>query len=541
MMTSKIFGRLFRYTSVRRLSQAVQHKPVVLCILDGWGYRPDTRDNGVMQANTPNFDKFWSHCAQRGQLSFLNACEKFVGLPDGQIGNSEVGHMNIGAGRVVYQDICRIDNAISDGSLAENNVLADHIQSLKSSGGTCHLMGLVSPGGVHSHQNHLIFLANHIASKGVPVVVHVFTDGRDVPPQGAKESLPEFVAALSPEVKIASVSGRYYAMDRDTRWERVTKAYNVVRFGEADKSNPINSDFQKVLNSNYENNVTDEFIIPTVIEGYSGMKKEDGILMANFRADRAREILQMFTDPDVQKLNEIDHLPLTSYVGLVSYSKKLDETLSVLLPDKELSQTLGQIISEAKRTQLRLAETEKYPHVTFFFNGGEETPFSGEDRVLVPSPRVATYDLQPEMSAAEVCSELCKAIEGEKHDFIVVNFANPDMVGHTGDLEAAKKACEAVDKCLERLRESLDKVSGVALITADHGNCEQMWNYEINEPHTAHTLNQVPCLLYSPTDEAFNESTLNSGSLCDIAPTVLELMNIDKPVEMTGQSLLKKL
>ena len=527
--------RLYRQ---RHLTTKVVNKPVVLCILDGWGYRPDIDNNGVLLADTPNFDKLWSYCGQRGQLSFLDACEKHVGLPEGQIGNSEVGHMNIGAGRVVYQDICRIDNAIEDGSLANNDQLQAHISTLKSTGGTCHLMGLVSPGGVHSHQKHISYLANTVSEAGVPVVVHVFTDGRDVPPQGAKESLPEFLSSLNSNISVGTVSGRYYAMDRDKRWERVEKAYDAISFGTKKDSNEVQQTPEKVLEVNYANKVTDEFIIPTVCGNFEGMEDGDGILMANFRADRAREILQMFTDESVIQETGVDVPSISDFCGLVSYSKKLDEKVSMIMGEKDLTKTLGEIISSNQKTQLRLAETEKYPHVTFFFNGGHEASFEGEERVLVPSPKVATYDLQPEMSANEVCDELCKGIESSKFDFIVVNFANPDMVGHTGDLEAAKKACETVDQCLGRMLKSLDTVGGAAIVTADHGNCEQMWNYDIDEPHTAHTLNKVPCLLYSKVD--FKQTNLNSGALCDLAPTILELMELSQPKEMTGTSLLLK-
>lgn len=486
--------------------------------------------NAIAQALTPNWDRLRAHYP-RGVLS---ASEGDVGLPGGQMGNSEVGHMNIGAGRIVMQDLPRIDAAIADGSLAKNPQLIGFIAALKKSGGTAHLMGLVSDGGVHAHQTHIAALANTIVAAGVPVAIHAFLDGRDTAPQSAQS----FVAQLQSDVKgarIATVSGRYYAMDRDKRWERVERAYQTLVNGNGERA----ADAQGAIAQSYANAKYDEFVLPTVIGDYAGMKDDDGILMANFRADRARQLLHALIDPN---FNEFARTPLTfaATLGMVEYSDALNSMIPALFPQQSLESNLGELVSMAKLAQLRIAETEKYAHVTFFFSGGREAPYDGEERILVPSPKVATYDLKPEMSAFEMTDKLVEAITSQRFDFIVVNYANTDMVGHSGDIKAAMKAVEAVDACLGRVCAALDQVGGAMLITADHGNAECLHDDESGQPHTAHTLNFVPAILVS---KAYTNTgaTLPQGILADIAPTILDLLGLPKPAAMTGRSLIAHL
>jgi 2,3-bisphosphoglycerate-independent phosphoglycerate mutase len=524
--------------------------PVVLCILDGWGWRESSENNAVILGNTPNFDAVYGYSRQLGRTSFLHASEKHVGLPDGQIGNSEVGHMNIGAGRVVYQDICRIDNAIEDGSIQNMEAMQEHIAKLKKSGGTSHIMGLVSTGGVHAMQFHISTIANTISRAGVPTVVHVFTDGRDVPPTQAASSIVEFEASLDDAVQIVTVTGRYYAMDRDNRWERVGMAYDAIRSGKGiAKSTKSASD---AIQQGYGNDLSDEFILPTIIDNnnnYDGMKDGDGIMMCNFRADRAREILDALASPNPpSEMWEVDDLSksreqqvsFADVSGMVNYSSAHDKYMSAIFPPKDIDLPLGEVISNAGLTQMRMAETEKYPHVTFFLNGGREEPFDGEDRIMVPSPKVATYDLQPEMSAPELSEKLCNTVLNRQHNVVIINFANPDMVGHSGKLDAAIKACEAVDSCVGDLIESLEKVNGTLLLTADHGNCETMWDELGDEPHTAHTLNLVPIVLRDFGNNVDKNVKMNNGCLADIAPTILDICNVKQPESMTGTSLLSK-
>jgi 2,3-bisphosphoglycerate-independent phosphoglycerate mutase len=504
-------------------------KPVVLCILDGWGHREATDHNAIALAKGAN----WARLIKECPWSLVDASELHVGLPHGQMGNSEVGHMNLGAGRVVMQDLPRIDLAIEDGSLAKKPELADFIARLKSSKGTCHLMGLLSPGGVHSHQDQMAAVARIVAEAGVKVVVHGFTDGRDTPPSSARGFVADFEKKIAGHKNIVfgTIGGRYYGMDRDKRWERVELAYNAF-LGESAFSAPT---ADAAVAGGYARGETDEFIKPTLVGGFSGIQDGDGIFMANFRADRARQILAAFLDPGFQDFPRKRVIRFAAVLGMVEYSSALAKLMPCLFEPQEMRHTLGQIVAEAGLKQLRIAETEKYAHVTFFFNGGEETLFPGEERILVPSPKVATYDLQPEMSAPEVTDKLVAAIEADKFDLIVVNFANGDMVGHSGNLEAAEKAVLAVDKSLGRLREAVVKQGGVLLITADHGNCEQMTDPVTGEPHTAHTLNQVPFILVN--GPASNKK-LAGGRLSDVAPTILELMGLDQPKEMTGRSLL---
>jgi 2,3-bisphosphoglycerate-independent phosphoglycerate mutase len=503
-----------------------KRRPVMLVVLDGWGWREDPADNAVRQARTPSFDRLWDTCPH----ALLVTSGKDVGLPPGQMGNSEVGHLNIGAGRVVMQDLPRIGEAIANGEIEKAPALRDLIARLRRTGGTCHLMGLVSPGGVHSHQDHAVALANVLASAGVPTVVHAFTDGRDTPPRSAGEDIARFSAALPPSVPIATVCGRYYAMDRDHRWERVTKAYNAIAAGEG----PRFSDAGAVLADAYAHDIGDEFVVPAVVGDYRGMQDGDGVLCFNFRADRVREILAALLDPDFSGFQRQRAVRFAAAAGMTEYSADLNAFLQAIFPPLTLANVLGQVVADAGRTQLRMAETEKYPHVTYFLNGGEEAQYRGEDRIMVPSPKVATYDLQPEMSAPELTDKAVAAIGSGKYDLIVLNYANPDMVGHTGSLAAAVKAVETVDAGLGRLVEAVRKAGGALLVTADHGNCETMRDPETGGPHTAHTTNPVPVLLVGG-----DAAALADGRLADIAPTLLELMGLAKPAEMTGTSLLR--
>ncbi len=502
-------------------------KPVVLCILDGWGHRPQTDHNAVEQAVTPNWHALLRDCPH----ALIDASELHVGLPEGQMGNSEVGHMNLGAGRVVMQDLPRIDQAVASGELARNPQLRDFIARLKRSGGTCHLMGLLSPGGVHSHQDHLVALAKIIAAEGVRVALHGFLDGRDTPPSSAKQYVAEVAAAIAghPGIFFATIGGRYFAMDRDKRWERVELAYDAF-FGAA----PYRAaSAQEAVAAAYAREETDEFVKPTLIGDFAGIRDGDGLLMGNFRADRARQILTTLLDPAFDGFPRKKVAKFAAVLGLVEYSSALARLMPCMFPPAELTETLGEIVAKAGLRQLRIAETEKYAHVTFFFNGGEERLFPGEERILVPSPKVATYDLQPEMSAYEVTDKLVAAIASDAFDLVVVNFANTDMVGHSGDLAAAIKAVEAVDRCLGRLRAAVEARGGALLITADHGNAETMQDPVTHEPHTAHTLNRVPVIVLGA-----GQRRVVDGKLADVAPTLLELMGLPKPAAMTGHSLL---
>ena len=504
-------------------------KPVVLCILDGWGCRDESAHNAIKTAHTPHLDKIKADCPQcRLGTSGLD-----VGLPEGQMGNSEVGHMSIGSGRIVMQNLPRINQSIDDGSLAQHNDLHTMITALKKNGGTCHLMGLVSDGGVHAHINHIIALANILAKHEVPVAIHAFMDGRDTPPDSALGYMGVLTRAVAnnPHISIATVSGRYYAMDRDQRWERTELAYDAIVNGKGEQAdNPIIA-----IETSYTEHIQDEFIKPYVIQGYQGMQDGDSLLMANFRSDRARQILSALIDPDFDGFTHNRTVDLPGATGMVEYSDRLNELLMVLFPALQPDHTLGEIIANQGMAQLRIAETEKYAHVTFFFNGGREDVFDKEDRILVPSPKVPTYDLQPEMSAPEVTDKLVEAIDSGKYDLIVVNYANTDMVGHTGNMDAAVKAVETVDNALGQLRETIENAGGILLITADHGNAELMEDPETGGPHTAHTTNPVPLIVVN----AKTDITLQDGKLCDIAPTILALMELEQPASMTGHSLIQ--
>jgi 2,3-bisphosphoglycerate-independent phosphoglycerate mutase len=499
-------------------------RPVVLCILDGWGLNPSREGNAVALARTPNFDRIWETCPH----ATLAAHGPDVGLPAGQMGNSEVGHTNIGAGRVVWMDLPRIDNAVADGSFAANEALAGFVRQLKASRGTAHLAGLASPGGVHSHQRHIAEAARVIAAAGVPVAVHAFLDGRDVPPQSALGQIADLEAALPAGARIATVSGRFYAMDRDKRWERVAAAVAAILQGEGQRAPSA----AEAIEAGYGRGETDEFVTPTVIGDYRGARDGDGLFIANFRADRVRQIIGALIDPGFDGYPVGPRPRFAAVLGMVQYSEALDRLMPAMFPSEDIVNTLGAWVAGRGLKQFRLAETEKYPHVTFFLNGGVETAAPGESRHMAPSPKVRTYDLQPEMAAAEVTEHLVRAIRAD-YDLIVVNYANPDMVGHTGVLEAAIAAVEAVDAGLGQALEALAAAGGAMIVTADHGNCEVMIDPETGGPHTAHTLNPVPVVLVGVPG-----ARLWDGRLSDLAPTLLELMGLPQPPEMSGRSLM---
>ncbi len=500
--------------------------PVVLCILDGWGLREDLSDNAPALAATPTFDRIMAECPN----STLVTHGPDVGLPSGQMGNSEVGHTNIGAGRVVAMDLGQIDLAIEDGSFARRTALQDFITVLNHTGGRAHLAGLVSAGGVHSHQAHMAQAARTLADAGIETVVHVITDGRDVPPRSAHECIVNLREAIPSCVEVATVSGRYFAMDRDNRWNRVERAFRAIVKGEGVASETALA----AVDDAHAEGITDEFIPPAVLAGYAGMNDGDGVFFTNFRADRAREIMAAIAAPGFDAFRAGPRPNLAACLGMVEYSNEHNAYMTSVFPKQDIRNTLGAWVARHGLRQFRLAETEKYPHVTFFLNGGKEEPEAGEDRFMPKSPDVSTYDLKPEMSAAEVTDTFVEAIEAG-YDLVVTNYANPDMVGHTGDLDAAIKACEAVDQGLARVVEALDRSGGAMLLTADHGNCETMVDPETGEAHTAHTTNLVPVALCGGPAHV----RLADGRLCDLAPTVLELMGLPQPDEMTGRSLIR--
>jgi 2,3-bisphosphoglycerate-independent phosphoglycerate mutase len=507
-------------------------KPVALIILDGWGINESCENNAVCMAKTPRLDDLFHSCPS----SWLNASGLNVGLPEGQMGNSEVGHLNIGAGRIVYQDLTRISQSIAEGDFFSNRVLLEAMQKIQKAGGKLHLMGLLSDGGVHSHNTHLYALLELAKRQGVEVCVHAFMDGRDTPPQSGAAYLAQLEAEINriQHGQVATVIGRYYAMDRDNRWDRVSRAWQAMTLGQG---HAVNSS-SEAIEAAYTAGQTDEFVEPQVIQKKGTpvglIKDQDGIIFFNFRADRAREITRPFTQPDFNEFERVQTPQLSTFVCLTEY----DETfrLPVAYNNESYPRILGEVVADAGMKQLRIAETEKYAHVTFFFNGGIETPFNNEDRALIPSPKeVATYDLKPEMSAPEVTDEVIRRIQSERYDLIILNFANPDMVGHTGVLPAAIKAMETVDQCAGRVVDALLAAGGCALITADHGNCEKMLD-ENGTPHTAHTANRVP-LIFVGGDKG--DTSLQHGILADIAPTILNLLGLEVPVEMTGKNLIK--
>jgi 2,3-bisphosphoglycerate-independent phosphoglycerate mutase len=506
-------------------------RTALLCILDGWGWRPgDDPDNAIAQARTPNYTKLLKDCPH----ALLETSGNAVGLPKGQMGNSEVGHMNIGAGRVVAQDLPRIDVAIEDGSLARRPVLLNIIDKAKVNKSAVHVMGLLSPGGVHSHQDHIAALVKIISGEGVPVFVHAFLDGRDTPPKSARGYLEKFLKDIDglAGVRLATLAGRYYAMDRDKRWDRVEKCASVI----IDASGRRFDDAFAAIDDSYAEGVTDEFVVPCVLGDYAGAKDGDALLFANFRADRAREISAALLDKGFDGFSRERVVAFSAAAGLTEYSQDLKRLMGAVFPPEDVRETLGQVVAEHHMTQLRIAETEKYAHVTFFLNGGREDVFDGEDRILVPSPKVATYDHKPEMSAYQVTDKLEEAILSGKYDLIVCNYANPDMVGHTGVMSAAVKAVDTIDECLGRLVAALTKVNGVMLLTADHGNIEMMKDPHTHEPYTAHTTLDVPVIAFGAPQNAH----LQNGRLADVAPTMLDLMGLAQPAVMTGHSLLVK-
>lgn len=503
-------------------------KPTVLMILDGYGISNETEGNAIAQAKTPVMDgilKKYPHV--KGEASGMA-----VGLPDGQMGNSEVGHTNMGAGRIVYQMLVKITKDIEDGTFFENKALVKAMENCKEKDSSLHLMGLLSPGGVHSHMEHLYGLLEMAKRNGLSkVYVHAYLDGRDVPPSSAAEYMEEAVAKIK-EIgvgSVATISGRFYAMDRDNAWDREEKAYAALVYGEGVEE----TDAVQAIKNSYANDVTDEFMLPTVVDKNGMIKENDSVIFFNFRPDRARQLTRAFVDADFTGFERRDgYFPLT-FVCMAQYDAEMPNVL-VAYPPEELKMTFGEYLSKNGKTQLRLAETQKYAHVTFFFNGGEEKQFEGEERILVDSPKVATFDEKPEMSAYEVCDNLVEAIKSDKYDVIIVNFANPDMVGHTGIIEAAIKAIEAVDECVGKALDAVLEVDGQMFICADHGNAEKLLD-EDSSPFTAHTTNPVPFIVVNYDDNAVLRE---GGCLADIVPTLIEMMGMEQPAEMTGKSLL---
>lgn len=502
-------------------------KTLALIILDGWGHSEDTEKNAIANANTPVVDKLTANYPS----TLISGSGLDVGLPPGQMGNSEVGHVNLGAGRVVYQEFTRISKAIEDGEFESNSTLAQSVEKAVAADKAVHIMGLLSPGGVHSHEDHLFAMARMAAHKGAKkIYLHAFLDGRDTPPQSAKASL-EKADAVFAEIgcgKIATIVGRYYAMDRDERWERVQAAYELIANGKADYQ--VESAVEGLEHS-YQRDQNDEFVKPTIIGEPVALEDGDALIFMNFRADRAREITRAFVDDDFDGFARGDMAKLSSFVMLTEYADSIDAP--VAYPPVALHNVMGEWLAKHNKTQLRISETEKYAHVTFFYSGGRESLYEGEERILVPSPKVATYDLQPEMNSKELTDKLVGAIESGKFDVIVCNYPNGDMVGHTGVYEAAVKAVEAVDGCIGRIVEALEKTGGECLITADHGNAEKMISHETGQAHTAHTSELVPFIYFGR-----DANVRSGGTLSDVAPTMLHLMGMEQPEEMTGTPIV---
>ena len=504
----------------------------LLLILDGWGHREETDSNAIAAANTPTWDQLW----REQPTTLIDTSGKSVGLPAGQMGNSEVGHMNLGAGRVVYQSLTRIDKAIEEGSFYENEVLCAAIDKAVTNETAVHVMGLMSPGGIHSHEDQIMAALELASQRGAKhVYLHAFLDGRDTPPRSALPSLQRAEDYLVDNElgRVASLCGRFYAMDRDNRWDRVQSAYKLLSEAEAEYSYP---DVASGLDAAYQRDEDDEFVQATVIredhDEQAAIADGDVVLFMNFRADRARELTRTFVDDDFEGFERAARPMLGDFIMLTEYAADIDTDCAY--PPQALDNVLGQYLADNNKTQLRIAETEKYAHVTFFFNGGREEPFAGEDRTLIPSPQVKTYDLKPEMSAFEVTDALVKAIESGEYDAIICNYANGDMVGHTGDFDASVKAVEVVDQCLARIVAAIESINGHLLVTADHGNVEQMLDPATNQPLTSHTSGPVPLVYVGASDQVF----LGEGSLCDIAPTLLHLMSMPIPDEMTGKVLM---
>lgn len=507
-------------------------KTALLLILDGWGYRQETASNAIHSANSPVWDKLW----EERPHTLIETSGKAVGLPEGQMGNSEVGHMNLGAGRVVYQSLTRIDKDIKDGGFFSNKTLCDAVDKAAQSETALHIFGLLSPGGIHSHEDQIMAMIELATQRGAPqIFLHAFLDGRDTAPRSALESLNKAESALleSGKGRVASLCGRFYAMDRDNRWDRVEPAFELLTEGKAEFKYKSAAD---ALHAAYDRGEDDEFVQASLIgdEEAKGGIVDDGdvVVFMNFRADRAREITRAFVDDDFDGFDRAARPLLGEFVMLTEYAADIDA--SCAYPPQELNNVLGEYLAKENKTQLRIAETEKYAHVTFFFNGGREQSFENEDRELIPSPDVKTYDLKPEMSAFEVTDKLVAAIRSGKYDAIICNYANGDMVGHTGDFDASVKAVEAVDKCLGRIVAAIEEVDGELLITADHGNVEQMLDSDTGQPLTSHTNGPVPLVYVGQTGKSFS----NQGSLCDLSPTLLSLLDIPVPAEMSGQDLL---
>ena len=502
-------------------------KTLALIVLDGWGYREDADQNAILAANTPNLDAL----TKAYPNTLISGSGLDVGLPEGQMGNSEVGHVNLGAGRVVYQDFTKVTKSIADGEFEHNPALVKAIDDAVSKDKAVHIMGLLSPGGVHSHEDHIFAALKMAAHRGAKkVYLHAFLDGRDTPPQSAEASL-EKADAVFAEIgcgKTATIIGRYFAMDRDKRWDRVTKAYDLITQG---KGEATADSAVAGLKASYEAGKNDEFVPPTVIGESVSVEDGDAIIFMNFRADRARQLTQVFVDKNFDGFELAVKPELSAFVMLTQYSADFDAP--VAFPAEKLVNVLGEWLEKQDKTQLRISETEKYAHVTFFFSGGVEKEFKGEERILIPSPDVATYDLQPEMNSEKLTDELVGAIESGKFDVIICNYPNGDMVGHTGDFDAAVKACEAVDKCIGRVIEALKKTGGECLITADHGNAEQMVDNESGQAHTAHTSEPVPFIYFGRDAEP-----RKGGTLSDVAPTMLHLMGVEQPEEMTGKTIM---
>ena len=520
----------------------LRRRPVVLCVLDGWGHRDDPRDNAIAIARDQHQTPVYDRLRRTNPMSLLSTSAEAVGLPHGQMGNSEVGHMNLGAGRTVMQVLPRIDEDSSHGYVS-NAGLKKLIAAVQATRGTFHVMGLLSPGGVHSHMQHFAPMVKTIAAHGVPVAVHLFLDGRDSPPRSAAEYLTAFEQELDGVggVRIATVSGRFFTMDRDQRWDRVARGYAAIVAAKGLAATdarvaPAARSPRDAIALAYAREESDEFVQPTVIDGYRGMTDGDALLMLNFRADRAREILSALVEPAFTGFARERVVQFAACGGMTDYSNALSQRLVTLFPQQRLTNTVGELVSRAGHRQLRIAETEKYAHVTFFFNGGDETVFAGEDRILVPSPKVATYDLQPEMSAVEVTDRLVEAIASGKYEFILVNYANADMVGHSGILAAAVRAVTTLDACLGRLEAAVVQAGGVLLITADHGNVEMMRDDATGQPHTAHTTFPVPAILVNAPDSIRG---MDDGRLADIVPTLLPFLGLTQPREMDGHCLLQ--
>ncbi len=504
-------------------------KPIVLCILDGWGYSSNPHNNAIALAHKPTWDKWTKSYPE----ILLDASGLSVGLPDGQMGNSEVGHMTLGTGRVIFQDLPRISLAFEKNTFEKNPHFQSLVKELKTSQKTCHLLGLFSPGGVHSHMDHILNLTTLLAAENIPVALHLFLDGRDTPPQSAIAYMETLLHHIKDKktIHIATLMGRYYAMDRDNRWDRVEKAYDAITLGKG----PTFTDPIASIKESYAHGKDDEFLIPIVSETYKGIHDGDALLTANFRADRMREICDTLLDKDFSGFTRGSLPYFSKALSMTEYSTELAAKMEVLFPPVRPHNTLGEVLAQANLTQLRIAETEKYAHVTFFFNGGRENPFPKEERILVPSPKVATYDLQPEMSAPELTDKVVEAVESHQFDVIILNYANTDMVGHTGKLEAAIEAVEAVDICLGHLEKAVLEKGGVLLVTADHGNAESMEDTANHQPHTSHTTNLVPLFIVTKTPYEINRT---KGTLIDIAPTILGLLNLNLPQEMEGHSFL---